>query len=204
MITPPVAPAGVDALVSRIEESARAGVDLVQIRQPQLEAAVLTDLARRSAEVVRRTRTRLLVNDRLDVALAAGAHGVHLREQSMSAARVRGVVPREFLLGRSVHDLEAASRASAAGGLDYLIFGTIFPTSSKPGQAAAGDAALADVVASAALPVLAIGGMTLERLRTVARTGAAGFAAIGLFADGDLADIVGEATRRWADSNEPP
>jgi thiamine-phosphate pyrophosphorylase len=198
MVTPPVTPAGVPALVSRIEEGARAGVDLVQIRQPQLDAAVLRELAQRGVDAVRGTRTRILVNDRLDVALAAGAHGVHLREESVSATRVRGLMPRECLLGRSVHGVDVASKASDGGGLDYLIFGTIFLTSSKPGQAAAGEAALADVVASTPLPVLAIGGITLERLDTVIRTGAAGFAAIGLFADGDLADIVGEATRRWA------
>jgi thiamine-phosphate pyrophosphorylase len=195
MITPPVA-GGVSALVSRIGRAAQAGVDLVQIRQPQLDARLLQELVGAALDASRGTRSRILVNDRVDVALASSADGVHLREQSMPGRRVRTIVRRGFLLGRSVHTVDAA-RAAAADRLDYVIFGTVFPTSSKAGQAV-GEGPLAAAVAATPLPVLAIGGMTLDRLHVVARTGAAGFAAIGLFAEGDLADIVGEATRRWA------
>jgi thiamine-phosphate diphosphorylase len=198
MVTPPITPDSVTDLVGRITDAARAGVDLIQIRQPGLEAATLCDLVCASVRAVQGTRTRVVVNDRLDVARAARAHGVHLREQSVPASRVRGVEPRGFLVGRSVHDADTAAAVSRAGGLDYLIFGTVFPTLSKPGQAAVGTAALADVVAATPLPVLAIGGVTIERFETIARAGAAGFAAIGLFAQGDPADIVDEAARAWA------
>jgi thiamine-phosphate pyrophosphorylase len=198
MVTPPILPDGVTALIQRVEDVAHAGLDLVQIRQPDLDAATLCDLVRRSVHAVRGTHTRVIVNDRLDVALAAGAHGVHLREQSVPAPRVRDVAPRGFLVGRSVHDVDAAATASRAGGLDYLIVGTVFPTPSKPGRIAAGVAVLADVAAATPVPVLAIGGVTLERFDAVARAGAAGFAAIGLFARCSPADIVGEAAKAWA------
>jgi thiamine-phosphate pyrophosphorylase len=198
MVTPSITPGGVSDLVRRIEEAAAAGLDLVQFRQLDLDAATLCDLVRASVHAVRGTRTRILVNERLDVALAAGAHGVHLRAQSVPAPRLRAAVPHGFLLGRSVHAVEEAVDASLAGGLDYLIVGTVFPTLSKPGQAAAGVAMLAAVAAATTLPVLAIGGVSLERLGSVARTGAAGFAAIGLFDEGRPADIVGEAARAWA------
>ena len=197
MVTPPIMPEGVDALVSRIEQAGRAGLDLVQIRQPQLEAGILTDLVRRAVAAAHGTRTRILVNDRLDVALAAGAHGVHLREQSVAAPRIRRVVPRGFLLGRSVHDVDGATNAAGTG-VDYLIFGTVYPSPSKPGRVPAGEAALSRVVGAVSLPVLAIGGVTVDRLAGVARAGAAGFAAIGLFAGGTLADILDEAASVWS------
>jgi thiamine-phosphate pyrophosphorylase len=171
-----------DALVRHVGAAARAGVHLVQVRERDLEARALTDLVARCVEAVAATRTRILVNDRVDVALAAGAHGVHLRGDSVAAARVRALVPSPFVIGRSVHARAEAVQASEDGGLDYLLFGTVFATGSKPGVAGVGAAALADVAAATPVPVLAIGGLTIETLPHVAGTGAAGFAAIGLFA----------------------
>jgi thiamine-phosphate diphosphorylase len=170
-----------DALVRQVGAAARAGVDLVQIRERDLDARPLTHLVEACVDAVRRTRTRILVNDRLDVARAAGAHGVHLRGDSVSAARVRAVVPRGFLIGRSIHSPQEAADASTEAAVDFLLFGTIFPTASKPGGTAAGPDALRDIVQSTTIPVLAIGGVTAETAAAVARTGAAGVAAIGLF-----------------------
>jgi thiamine-phosphate diphosphorylase len=173
-----------DALIAQIAEAAEAGIDLVQIREPDLPAAPLFDLVVRAVAVVQGSRTRVVVNDRLDVALAAGAHGVHLRGTSVDAVRVRAVAPREsgFLVGRSVHSVEEARAAEAAGGLDYLILGTMFPTRSKPAHhPLAGTGALREAASSCRVPVLAIGGITLDNLHDVARAGAAGIAAIGLF-----------------------
>jgi thiamine-phosphate diphosphorylase len=133
---------------------------------------------------VRGTRTRVLVNDRVDVALAAAAHGVHLRADSMPAPRIRRIAADSFLIGRSVHSIADVRRAEEEGGVDYLLFGTVFETASKPGVAAAGDAALREAVSATRLPVLAIGGVTPATLPRVAAAGAAGFAAIGLFAAG--------------------
>lgn len=182
-----------DLLVERVRAAARAGVDLVQIRERDLDGGPLLDLVERCVRSVQSTRTRVLVNDRLDVALAAGAHGVHLRHDSFAAPRVRLAAPRGFLVGRSVHDVASARTATEAGGLDYLIFGSVFATASKPGRSPAGLDALAAVAAATPLPVLAVGGVTAERIPAVSRAGAMGIAAIGLFADSPeerLSEIV--------------
>lgn len=170
--------------------AARSGVHLVHIRQPDYEAGALTRLVEEATDAVRGTRARVVVNDRLDIALAAGAHGVHLRGDSIPAPRVRPFAPAGFIVGRSVHAAEEAQRVAGEGGLDYLIFGTVFSTPSKPEQRGTGLAPLAAACAGLPLPVLAIGGMTKDRLGAVARSGAAGFAAINLFADCDPASLV--------------
>lgn len=171
------------ALVEQVAAAARAGVHLIQIRERDLDARALRRLTSAAVEAVRGTASRILVNDRTDVALAAGAHGVHLRGDSASAARVREIVPPGFLIGRSVHSVDEAMQVTGAGGLDYLMFGTVFETASKEGVKPAGASALAEVAAAMPLPVLAVGGITVERLTAVARAGAAGFAAIALFRD---------------------
>ena len=189
-----------DSLVRRIRLAARAGIHLIQIRERDLADRALLALVARAVDAVRGTRTRVLVNDRADVAAAAGAHGVHLRSDSVPAARVRDMVPRGFLIGRSVHDAEEAVRASADGGLDYLLYGTVFETASKPGRAS-GVGALARVTrAVARLPVLAIGGVTLGNRVELSTTGCAGLAAIGMFAEGDedsLPDVASAAAAPW-------
>lgn len=121
-------------LTDRVAAAARAGVHLIQVRERDLEARPLTRLVARLIEAVRGTGARVLVNDRLDVAVAAGAHGVHLRGDSLPAARARQVAPAPFIIGRSVHSREEALRAQDGGGLDYLVFGTVFTTDSKPGS----------------------------------------------------------------------
>jgi thiamine-phosphate pyrophosphorylase len=171
-----------DALVARVERVARAGVTLVQVRERHLEGAALTELVRRCVAAVRGTPTRVVVNDRADVALAAGAHGVHLRADSFPASRLRAIAPAGWLLGRSVHSREDAVAAATSGGVDYLLFGTVFASASKPGRAPAGVPALAEVCRAVPLPVLAVGGITVDNLHEVAAAGAAGYAAIGFFA----------------------
>jgi thiamine-phosphate pyrophosphorylase len=169
------------ALVERVAAAAREGVHLVQIRERDLEGGPLTRLVSACVAAVRGTRTRILVNDRLDVALAACAHGVHLRADSFSAARARASAPAPFLIGRSVHSVADAVAATRDGGLDYLIFGTVFDSASKPGHRPAGLAALAAVALATPLPVLAIGGITRGRIDDVMAAGASGAAAIGMF-----------------------
>jgi thiamine-phosphate diphosphorylase len=173
---------GVDAVVARAAWAARAGVHLIQVRERDLDGAALTTLVRRCVEAVRGTRARVLVNDRVDVALAAGAHGVHLRADSMPASRVRALCPPGFVVGRSVHTRDEAVAVAAGGGLDYLLFGTVFATASKPGRPPAGLRALSDVALAVSLPVLAVGGITPDKVHEVVGAGAAGFAAIGMFA----------------------
>jgi thiamine-phosphate diphosphorylase len=159
--------------------AADAGIDFVQVREPDLPAATLVTVVSRMVAVTRGTATRVLVNDRLDVALAAGAHGVHLRADSIDCAAVRRLAPRPFVIGRSVHNRDEAIAAAAA---DYLIAGTVWPSASKEvGHRVLGTEGLADIVGSVRVPVLAIGGVTRARVVDVAATGSAGIAAIGLF-----------------------
>ena len=171
---------GADALVDRVSAAARAGVDLIQVREGAVDDRVLAAVVSGCVRAVRGTRARVVVNDRLDVAVACGAQGVHLKSDSYPAARARAIAPARLLIGRSVH---SAAEAIRADGADYVIFGAVFPTSSKPGQTPAGLAALEETIRATTRPVLAVGGVTLETVGAVARTGAAGVAAIGMFAD---------------------
>jgi thiamine-phosphate pyrophosphorylase len=188
-------------MLLRIHAAAEAGVDLVQIREPRLPDRALIDLTRRACDTVRESNTRILVNDRLDVALAAGAHGVHLRADSVSAARVRAVGGDRLLIGRSVHQLAEALAAAQEGGCDYLLFGTVFPSPSKPpGQRTAGLDGLRDVCARVRVPVVAIGGVTRATAASVSAAGAAGIAAISLFGDLESMRSTVEFVRRSFDT----
>jgi thiamine-phosphate pyrophosphorylase len=204
-------------LVEQARLAVAAGIDLIQVRELDLDTGVLAALVTDLVRLAHGTGTRIVVNDRLDVALACGAAGVHLRGDSMPAEAVRQIAPPGFLIGRSVHRLD---EALAAGPLDYLIAGTVFPTSSKssgragpPGPAAdrlLGLAGLGRIAQAVGVPVLAIGGMTVERAGAVRAAGAAGLAAIGMFVDPAREapcramplDEVVEALRRKFDSVE--
>jgi thiamine-phosphate pyrophosphorylase len=167
-------------LLMQISRAVEAGIDVVQIRERDLEARELASLVTDIVGVTRGTRTRVVVNERVDVAIACGADGVHLRADSLSAAAVRAIAPPAFLIGRSVHSPPEARACGTA--VDYLLAGTVWPTHSKPlGHALLGVTGLAGMVAAAAVPVLAIGGVTIERAREAAAAGAAGVASIGLF-----------------------
>ena len=178
-----------------------AGVDWVQIREKDLPARQLAALVR---EALRRTRTvnstRILVNDRVDVALAEGAAGVHLGESSLPVHEVKSLIRsrvsgRDILVGVSCHSLESAKFA-ATGGADYIFFGPIFAT---PSKAAFGEpqgvARLAEICGALTIPVLAIGGITLENAGACFRAGAAGIAAIRLFQDATDPAAVMQALR---------
>ena len=173
--------------MAQAAEAARCGIDLLQVRELDLEAQPLITLVARIVDAVGATPTRVVVNDRFDVALAAGAHGVHLRADSYPAARVRAMAPPGFLIGRSVHSADEAAAVAAEGAADYLVFGTVFQSASKPpGHPTAGLEGLARVVDAAdGLPVLAIGGVTIGSMPLLAAAGASGVAAIGLFLPGE-------------------
>jgi thiamine-phosphate diphosphorylase len=170
--------------VQQARWAAEAGIDLIQVRERDLEAAALAALVTDVLTVTRGTRTRIVVNDRLDVALACGAGGVHLRGDSVPVSAARRLARAGFLVGRSVHRLDELERAAGA---DYLIAGTVFPTASKAAGVAQpqllGIEGLAALARAAPVPVLAIGGITDDRIDEITAAGAAGFAAIGLFAE---------------------
>jgi thiamine-phosphate pyrophosphorylase len=171
-----------DELVDRTVRAATADADVIQVRERDLADAPLAALVRRIVDATAGSGGRVLVNDRVDVAIAAGAAGVHLRGDSAPASRIRAIAPDGFLIGRSVHSLADVDAAVADGGCDYLLFGTVFQSSGKPdGHPVAGLAALAAACRRSPLPVIAIGGMTRARARDAAAAGAAGFAAVGMF-----------------------
>ena len=169
-------------LIDQARHAVEAGVDYLQVRERDLEAAELAKLVEEIVAIAAGSPTRVVVNDRLDVALACGAAGVHLRGDSVPAAAVRRIVPAGFLVGASVHTITEA--LNAGPDVDYLVAGTVFPTSSKPmasPDALLGLDGLTRIAAAVAVPVLAIGGVTVDRLATIARTGASGAAAIAFF-----------------------
>jgi thiamine-phosphate pyrophosphorylase len=191
------------ALAQHIESAVRAGVDWVQIREKDLPGRNLMDLTRAAMRACNNSsaqnRVRVLVNDRCDVAWAAGAAGVHLGEKSLPVRIVvdarRGRGPANFLVGTSCHSLDGAIRAAEEGS-DYLFFGPLFATPSKVEFGAPqGLGKLAEVCRAVSIPVIAIGGITLENARECRYAGAAGIAAIRLFQqNGDLAEIVTSLT----------
>lgn len=173
--------AALACVVEQARRAAAAGVDLIQIRERDLEAAALAALVAEVVAVTRGSVTRVVVNDRIDVALAAGADGVHLRGDSVPVEAARRLLAAPRLVGRSVHGIEEARSASGA---DYLIAGTVFSSASKPGAAELlGLDGLRAIVRATPIPVLAIGGIAADRIADVLATGAAGIAAIGLFID---------------------
>ena len=172
------------AWLDRLGDAAAAGASMIQVRDRLPDDASLVDFLRDLKRIVAGTGCRILVNDRTDLALAAGADGVHLKSTSVLPVDVRAIVPAEFIVGQSVHTREEATAIEAAGGCDYLLFGTVFPSRSKPDDhPIAGTGALRDVCAAVRLPVLAIGGVTVQRAGQVVEAGAAGAAAISWFAD---------------------
>jgi thiamine-phosphate pyrophosphorylase len=167
-------------LVQLARDAVEAGIDLLQVRERDIEAASLVALVTELVALARGSTTRIIVNDRLDVALACGAGGVHLRSDSIAPGAARSIATPGFLIGRSVHALaEAVEHAPA---VDYLIAGTVFPTLSKPAEdRLLGQSGLQRIAAAVRVPVLAIGGVTIDRCPAVAASGAAGVAGIGLF-----------------------
>ena len=161
-----------------------ADVPLVQIREKSLHARVLYELVARAAEITRGSKTRLLVNDRSDIARAAGADGVHLTTQSLPVEVVRSIFGVDFLIGVSTHSLDEA-RGARAGGADFVVFGPVFETESKRAFGEPqGLSKLAEVTrALGEFPVVAIGGITLGNVDECLEAGARGIAAIRLLND---------------------
>ena len=171
-------------VVGAIRRAAAQGVQIVQLRERDLDGGPLLALTIACLSAVGGTSTRVVVNDRVDVALAAGAHGVHLRADSVSAAAVRRIAPPGFLVGRSVHSEQEAVAAAGDRAADYLMFGTVFPTASKPGRPAAGLEPLRAVVKAVPVLVIAAGGITRKNMAAVLAAGAAGVAGISMFHEG--------------------
>jgi thiamine-phosphate pyrophosphorylase len=207
-------------LLEKIEEAAGCGIDYIQLREKDMPIRELESLAREAARSIRdasRTptkngepRTRLLINSRTDVALAVGADGVHLPAADVSPSDVRKVWKFEAIQGDagdlrsqfatsnrvdpliavSCHSLEEVIRA-AASRATFAVFAPVFEKKDTPGIIPAGLDALHQAC-YASIPVLALGGVTLQNAESCMQAGAAGIAAIRLFQENDIATVVRE------------
>jgi thiamine-phosphate pyrophosphorylase len=159
-----------DSLLGLVGAVLRGGADVVQLRHKTLPRGRLLDLARRLAAVVHAAGRLFIVNDHLDIALLAGADGVHLGDDDLPVEVARRLAPAGFLVGASANRPESA-RAAVAAGADYLGAGPAFATSVKPNKAVIGPEGVAAVASAVGVPVFAIGGIEESN---VARLPAAG------------------------------
>lgn len=200
-------------LLEKITEAARARVDYIQLREKDLTTRELEFLAHKAVGLLSELRvenpnltTRLLINSRVDVALARGADGVHLRSDDISPqdvrviwekcgvprAQVEGVPdpihPQQPLIGVSCHCVQEVKQAEA-NGATFAVFGPVFEKKDVPGTKAASLDQLCEAC-KAKIPVLALGGVTLENAESCRQAGAAGIAAIRLFQENDIAEVA--------------
>jgi len=201
-------------LLEKIAEATRAGVDYIQLREKDLPTRELESLAREAVYIVHEARklSTLLINSRTDIALAAGADGVHLRSDDISPQEVAAIwskthvgiaaigcpaaqsasvvdgLSQRGVIGVSCHSPEEVRRAEASGAT-FAVFAPVFEKKGAPGVQSAGLVQLREAC-KARIPVLALGGVTLETAKSCLEAGAAGIAAIRLFQDDDVARIV--------------
>jgi thiamine-phosphate pyrophosphorylase len=181
--------------LDQVSAAAAAGIDLIQIREKQLTARALFELTERAVSIARSTSTKILVNDRADIAKGAGADGVHLTTQSLDATAIRRVFGDELVIGASTHSLIEVENARAAGA-DFVVFGPVFETVSKRqygppvGLEALGGVTRTD------FPVIALGGVSIDNAGHCFQAGAAGLAGISLFSNLPELEATVAALRR--------
>jgi thiamine-phosphate pyrophosphorylase len=181
-------------LLKLVAAAVAAHVTLIQIREKNLNTRVLYDLTSQAALIAQASDTRLLINDRADVARAAGAAGVHLTGSSIEASVIRRTFGDDFLIGVSTHSVPEA-QAGRDAGADFVVFGPVFATASKRtyGEPLGLERLEHAANSLAQFPVLALGGVTLDNAVRCFRAGAAGVAAIRLMNDSDqLTQVVAE------------
>ena len=183
-----------ECLLKKIAEAARAGIDYVQLREKDLPARELESLAQEAAQAIRdsRSRTRLLINSRTDIALAAQADGVHLTSNDISPFDVRKIwraaqKPHEPIIGVSCHNEAEVIEAKRAAA-DFVVFGPVFEKRASELSPVGMDQLRK--VCRHQIPVIALGGVTLENARLCVEAGASGVAGIRLFQEGDVSITV--------------
>ena len=178
-------------------ELAAAGVDLIQLRGKGLESSVMLSIAQGLLPTLRDRRIPLVVNDRVDVALAAGADGVHLGQDDLPADEARRLLGPDKLLGWSTHSHAEVCATPAAA--DYLGFGAMFATSTRRGSWIAGPRALPEALAATTLPTFAIGGIDAENAMELGTYGLAGIAVAAALVQGHSREDDVRALRRALD-----
>jgi thiamine-phosphate pyrophosphorylase len=195
-------------VIAKIAEAARAGVDLIQLREKDLPGRALEQLARAALKAIRENSasTKLLINSRVDIAIGVGADGVHLTSADVAASEVRAVVSRasfdggrrgEFVIASSTHSIRDVE-AAYAHGADFVVFGPVFAKVSAPAREGVGVRMLHEACESAkrgSNAVFALGGVTAENARACVEAGASGIAAIRLFQEGELGEAVAALRR---------
>ena len=169
---------GFNPMMKAVARAVASGVEWIQLREKHCSSKELAQAARQVIQLARQGETKVIINSRIDVALACGADGVHLPSDSLAPNVVRRIAPKGFLIGVSTHSLEDALQAYN-NGASYVLFSPIFQ---KPGYSPAqGLAALRLVCESVPIPVLALGGITAANALECMEAGAAGVAGISMF-----------------------
>ncbi len=194
-------------LLEKITECAAAGVNMVQLREKDLEVRALEELALKAMAAIGKSSTRLLINSRTDVALACGAHGVHLPANDLAASEVRATFAqagvREPVIGVSAHSATEVANAESHGA-DFAVFAPVFEKKGAEKAGAENREGLEQLrrichrteTAQPPMPVLALGGITLENAQQCVEAGAAGIAAIRLFQQNDVHAVVKKLRER--------
>lgn len=172
---------GLGPLLECIRRNLDLGFDIIQIREKDLSASELLQFVRQVCRLPNPANTRILVNDRIDIAMAGGAHGVHLPAGAIAPSRIRSIVPAGFAIGVSCHDVPELRRAEDEGA-DFAVFSPVFgPLSKSSFLPPVGLDGLQAATSRVTIPVLALGGITIENAPLCEKVGAAGVAGITMF-----------------------
>jgi thiamine-phosphate pyrophosphorylase len=179
-------------ILALLEAAIQGGSRMIQLREKEWPSGRVFPLAERIAARCREAGVTFILNDRVDLAIAVGAHGVHLGQEDLPPAAARRMLPRGAVLGLSTHSLEQA-KAAVAAGADYVAVGSIFPTGTKPNFQLVGPELIRSVRSHVPVPLVGIGGITPDNVAEVIRAGADGVAVISAVCG--AADPAGAAAR---------
>jgi len=182
-----------------VRAAVKGGVDFVHIREKQRTAREILQWVETLAEVI--PRSQIIVNDRVDVAVAAHSKGIHLAYHSLPPGLAKSLLHKDQLMGCSIHSLTEA-KSFVQSGVSYLLYGHIYPSASKPGLIPRGTEELSQIVKQVEIPVIAIGGITPERTAEVMQTGCAGIAVLSGITEAPDPEEAARAYRREMDAKE--